>query len=134
MEFDVDRYLAEVDLQDVLLVVYRKGQVTPRARRHPATQSGFNLSVSEAEFSDAEGQIEDARAFLARYERELAHLKGFPGVEDIVLDFPIEDRDVASQADFFPSDLLGQMGALGIGLEVTRYPRPEPGTVEAADR
>lgn len=134
VEFDVDRYLAEVDVQDVLIAVWHKGK---RSLFRPASSfrdSGFHLQVSEAAFSDVQQQLEDASAFLRRYEGALAPLRDFPGVAEIVMDFPVEDRDVGQQVDFFPPGLLRQMGVLGIGLMVSRYPRLDPDHLDTASR
>lgn len=127
-EFDVDRYLAQVELTELLIIVRRKGLRRYERQENPDTISGFNLTVSEAEFTDLDGQQADALAFLKKYERELELLAAFPGVQDVVLDFGIEDRDVAAQADYFSPELLGRMGRLNIGLVVSRYPRDEPPT------
>ncbi len=48
--------------------------------------------------------------------------QSFPGVEGLTFDFPMETRDGATQSDRFPAQLLAHMGALGIDLEVSRYP------------
>ncbi|GBF03885.1 hypothetical protein DAERI_010057 [Deinococcus aerius] len=87
--------------------------------------SGFFLVTSEAEFDDLDGQIDDTIAFLKRYAAELAPLADFPGVDVCELDFGIEDRDVAHQADAFPAELLRLAGNLNIGLVVSRYPQLE---------
>lgn len=124
-EFDVDDYLSQVELTELLFIVRRRGLRRYERQKDPDTTSGFNLIVSEAEFTELGQQQADARAFLRKYERELRLLAAFPGVEDIVLDFGIEDRDVAAQADYFPPELLRRMGLLQIGLVVSRYPRDE---------
>ena len=103
------------------LIVFHRGQP-----RFPGSkveeQSGMNVSVSEREFSDLSGQINDAIQFLAEHANELARLGNYPGVQRIDLDFPIVDRDVAFQSDSFPAALLSQMGELQIGLVISRYP------------
>ena len=87
----------------------------------------MNVSVSTREFSDLSGQIEDAIQFLSENSQELRRLRDFSGVEEIQLDFPIEDRDVVFQRDTFPNKLLVLMGDLGVGLAVSRYPAPDSG-------
>lgn len=128
----MDSYLSQVELAEVLILVRRKGTRRFERQKNPDTISGFNLRVSEAEFSDLNQQQSDALAFLQKYERELKLLAAFPRVEDVVLDFGVEDRDVAAQADYFPPDLLCRMGLLNIGLVISRYPRDEP-VVETGD-
>lgn len=125
-EFDVDAFLRNSDLRP--LIVHRRG--TPRfastsPTNCPEARSGMNLSVSTREFSDLTGQIEDAIAFLSNNDKELRRLRGFPGVEGLLLDFPVEDRDVAAQCDTFPAQLLLILGNLNIDLAISRYPAPE---------
>jgi len=127
-DLDVDGYLSQVELTELLIIVRRKGTRRFEGQKNPDTISGFNLRVSEAEFSELDQQQADALAFLQQYERELGLLAAFPGVEDVVLDFGIEDRNVAAQVDSFPPELLRKMGALDIGLDVTRRPFMEPPT------
>jgi hypothetical protein len=82
----------------------------------------MNVSVSTCEFSDLRGQIDDAIQFLSDNDQELQRLRDFPGLEEMELDFPIEERDVAVQCDAFPAQVLSLLGGLRIGLIVSRYP------------
>lgn len=86
------------------------------------TASGFHADVSAADFSNLAGQIADAVQFVERNRNELARLIGFPGVENVSIDFGIEERDVAAQSERFPPNLLSALGNLGISLEFTLYP------------
>lgn len=85
----------------------------------------MNISVSNREFSDLTGQIEDAMRFLTDHLEELTRLRNFPGLERLVLDFPVADRDVAVQRDGFPAALISLMGELRIDLHVSHYPRSQ---------
>jgi hypothetical protein len=127
-DFDVDAFLKHSTL--VPLVVARRGEGRAPNSRNPALrrheQSGVNISVSTREFSDLEGQIEDAMRFLSANESELHRLRDSPGLEGISLDFPIEERDVIFQSDTFPARLLSLLGDLDIALVVSRYPMPNP--------
>jgi hypothetical protein len=91
--------------------------------------SGFNAQVSTREWNDLDGQIEDAKAFLANHRAELGRLRGFAGVEGIEIDFAIPLRigrnNVAVQSDRFPPDLILAAGLLGISLSFTIWPPPE---------
>ncbi|MFC4639801.1 hypothetical protein [Deinococcus hohokamensis] len=124
--FDVDRYLTQTELSPVVIRVFRQGERDWPGQKLPHDSSGLNLRASEAEFSALSTQIDDTLTFLDTYAADLRLLTSFPGVEDIVLDFGIEDRDVAAQADYFPPGLLQRMGALNIGLVVSRYPPDVP--------
>jgi hypothetical protein len=88
--------------------------------------SGFNTDVSAADFSNLQGQIADAVQFVEQNQDELASLVGFPGVENVSVDFGIEERDVAAQSERFPPNLLRMLGNLGICLEFTLYPCQQP--------
>ena len=71
-------------------------------------------------------QVADAVRFVEQNQAELARLVAFPGVEKVSLDFGIEERDMAAQSERFPANLLRVMGNLGIWLEFTLYPCPDP--------
>jgi hypothetical protein len=88
--------------------------------------SGFHTDLSAADFSNLQSQIADAVQFVGQNRGELARLVGFPGVEDVSVDFGIEERDVAAQSERFPPNLLRMQGSLGICLEFTLYPRQQP--------
>ena len=68
----------------------------------------------------------DAVQFVEQNQAELARLVGFPGVENVSVDFGIEERDVAAQSERFPPNLLRMLGSLGIWSEFTLYPSQEP--------
>ena len=121
-DFDVDSFLNDSALKP--LIVYHRGE--PRfsgPKIEPDEWSGMNVSVSEREFSDLSGQIQDAMRFLSENAAEVRRLRTFPGVERLEMDFPIVDRDVAVQTDCFPSALLTSLGELQIGLSISRYSR-----------
>lgn len=122
--FDVDSFLQSSSLE--LLIVYHRGQRRfPSSKMTPDEESGMNISVSNREFSDLTGQIEDAMRFLTDHLEELTRLRDFPGLERLVLDFPVADRDVAVQRDGFPAALISLMGELRIDLHVSHYPRSQ---------
>jgi hypothetical protein len=118
-DFDVDSFLNASTLE-AIVVFHRGEQSFPSTRIEE--QSGINVSVSEREFSDLAGQVEDAVRFLKQNARELTRLRDFQGVEWIALDFPVRDRDVAVQRDTFPPELMSLLGSLRISLAISRYP------------
>jgi len=83
-----------------------------------------NILVTDHAFLEVQGQIENTLTFLHMCAPELHLLATFSGTEEIVLDFGIEDRDVAAQADASPAQLLGE---LRIGLVVSCYAHDEGG-------
>ncbi len=89
-------------------------------------ESGFKASVSDRDWSDLPGQIEDAIDFLQRYRDDLERLRAAPGIEDVRLDFPyrlrIDGEAVWAQFDYLPPMLLELAGTLGVGIELSLYP------------
>ncbi len=120
--FDVDKFL-EISSLDAL-TAYHSGEVQfPTASiTRTSDYSGMKISVTMREFSDLRSQVEDAVRFLKDNQQELRRLRDFPGLEWIVMEFPVEDRDMVFQSDAFPPDLLALMGNLNIGLVISRYP------------
>ncbi len=119
----VDEFLATSKL--TAIAVFRRGY--PQSPVSPPgssilTESGFHAVASEADFSDHQTQIADAAHFLEQNHDDLARLVNFPGVENVSLDFGIEEREVAAQSERFPPNLLCMLGDLGIWLKFTLYP------------
>ena len=127
--FAVDEFLAESSLQPI--TVFHRGQRQSSESR-PVIASGFHSDVSGADFSNLQSQIADAVEFIEKNQGELERLVGFPGVENVSVDFGIEERDVAAQSERFPPKLLTMLGSLGIWLEFTLYPCQEPADRESA--
>ena len=122
--FDVDLFLADSSLEPDS--VYQRGPrsgagAADKDNGSPRRASGFNLTVSHADFSDLETQIKEAILFLDEYEDELRRLGSFDGVEGISIDFGVQRRDVVAQTDVLPSDLLWRAGALDIWIAITHY-------------
>ncbi len=134
-EFDVEEFLSRSPFQPD--ATFRKGE--PKGRTTPTLEapksqvSGFNLTISEASFSEPQVQIEDAIAFLEYNDTELIRLVSFQGVEQVSLDFGIEEREVMYQSDRFPPKLLLLAGTIGIWLELTLYPREVKRLAETND-
>ena len=125
--FDAERYLAASGLTAVNL--FHAGE--PRAKTQPEgtrrNMSGFTVDVSRAPWTGLQGQVADAIAFLTEHEQALTMLHAADGVDTVCLDFPINLRidyeHVAAQFDYFPAELVQKAGALGLGLELSIYPR-----------
>ena len=118
-EFDVDSFLmgSSLDVDEV----YHKGE---RIGRRGKVQkfTGFTVSVSEDSFNLAI-QVPQVIAFLRDNELELGRLMKYPGVTEMLLDFPYERRaGAAIQSDKLPPELLALAGGLGITIELTLYP------------
>jgi hypothetical protein len=97
----------------------------PDGERHRL--SGFTVDVSRDSMANLPGQVGDAITFLKEHEPALAMLRSAPGVDELRLDFPVDLRidrqNVMVQFDYFPPELVSRAGALGLGLEISIYPR-----------
>src|SRR5690348_302416 len=114
----------------VALPVYRvdqKGEPRQPGTRGVFEMSAFHVDVSEAAFSELRAQIEDAIAFLTANADALSAAVHFPGVERATLDFAVDGKDVAIDSKYLPPDLLRRAGELGIGIELSVYPRERRG-------
>ena len=123
IEFETEAYLAESPFKQATR--YRRGEPRWPAGGQASRTSGFNLSIGEADAGDLAAQIDEAIAFLDENEDELRRLGRFEGVEEMEIDFAVEWRDLATQSDWFPPELLWRAGALDIALRVTHYLTPE---------
>jgi hypothetical protein len=72
-------------------------------------------------------QVIDAIAFLRRHYDDLVRLGGVPDVEAISIDFGydcrIDGETVVVQFDYLPPELLRLVGELGIGIDLSLYPK-----------
>ena len=122
--FGVDDFLNQTAL--IPCNVYRKGEPKFPGNKKICKTSGLSINVSDAEFSDLQGQIQEATAFLKICKSEIRALCQYAGVEDVCLDFGIEQRDDAIvQFEYFPPTLITLAGRLGLGLEISFYPSAE---------
>jgi hypothetical protein len=127
-------------LRETMLPVYQsheKGDIRARGKREPYGDYGFSCNVSEREWTDLAGQIEDAHQFLRQYENELRTLISSHAIDDIRMDFPYScrlDERISMQCDYFPPEFLYLAGNLGIGIELSHYPPTEDTDSEPASR
>jgi hypothetical protein len=82
------------------------------------------FQVSQCDFNNLHGQVQDAAEFLDANEIDLAKLLGTPGAAG-VLDFAVEVVVAEFRFASFPSNLVRKAGSLGLALEVSQYPRQE---------
>ncbi len=120
-QLDVDALLHAVPLPAYR--VDRKG--TPRRLRTRGVfeESTLHVDVSDADFADLPGQIADAIRFLEANAEAVRAAVRFAGVERATLDFAVESRDVAIDSNYLPPGLLWIAGELGVGIELSVYPR-----------
>jgi hypothetical protein len=86
---------------------------------------GFHASVSNRPWTDWDGQVEDATAFLVEHREELGRLRSSDAVTRIHLDFPTEvdpqSRHVTLWGGFFPTSFLRAAADAGVDVYVTLY-------------
>ena len=123
--FAADRFAAKTSLD--ILAVRKRGQPRfphskPRGAKHKV--SGITVVVSDASWTDLAAQISDADRLLESNGREIGRLQRWPGVQMVVLDFPIDlrvSRKNVAQFDRFPASLVRKAGRLGLALELSIY-------------
>ncbi len=107
---------------------HEKGEVMTVGRRQLYDDFGFSSAVSEREWTDLAGQIEDAHAFLREHEQALRNLTAKHEITDIRLDFPYScrlDEQIFMQCDYLPPEFIRLAGEFGIGIELSLYPPTE---------
>jgi len=80
-----------------------------------------HFDVSTANFDDFMRQVSDAIGFLRSNGADLTLLMSATDANG-VLDFAVEQREVAAQFDAFPAVLVREAANLGLALEISRYP------------
>jgi hypothetical protein len=120
-DFAVDEFIKETSLKPS--IIYRKGEKNFGEKVQQS--SGFNVSLSNAEFDDLRSQINDAISFLRKENDELKRLLAFPNIESASVDFAISTptEDIIIWTRSFPAELLNLLGSLGMELDFTVYPK-----------
>jgi hypothetical protein len=125
--FDAEKYLSLSGLTANRVFHAGEPRFTSKPDGKRNQSSGFSVDVSDAPWDSVRGQVEDAVAFLREHEPALTMLRSAPGVEDMRLDFAVDLRidrvHIMAQFDYFPPELVARAGALGLGLEISVYPR-----------
>jgi hypothetical protein len=94
--------------------------------RPPRTDCGFNVPRSGAE--DLPSPVKDAIRFLNDHRQEVVVLRQMPGLDGLVLDFGVADRE-AARFDALPPALIRWAAEFGMGIEVSHYRAHENGGV-----
>lgn len=126
VHFNVSRYASITNF--LTATISRKGDPVfpksqPNGRRYERSGITITITVSEKDFDDLSGQVNEATVFLETHRDEIVRLAAYPGVEGcLVLDFGVARRDVYVQCDYLPPELVRLAGELGLGIEISRYP------------
>ena len=94
------------------------------------THGVFRISfdVSECEWDDFPGQVEDAIVFLSLHASSIRELVESHNVSDAFLDFPILSRldgNIVNQIDRLPRELISLCARANIGIEMSQYSRDD---------
>jgi hypothetical protein len=88
------------------------------------TDYRISFDVSDKDWSDFEGQVQDCISFLAKHFEEIEQLFKTHKVTTAYLDFPIYSRlygDIVNQNDNLPKELIVLAGKLSLGIEMAIY-------------
>ena len=86
----------------------------------------ISFDVSEKNWDDLAGQIDDTITFLTKHFDELDTLFKTHNISTAFLDFPIYSRlneDIVNQNDHLPKELIALAGKLSLGIEMAIYAR-----------
>lgn len=86
-----------------------------------AGETHLNVVASEADGASIEPQMADAVAFLKQHAEAVRALVNFAGVETVILDFGLWQKETASQSVFLSPAIVAQAASFGLGLEVSLY-------------
>lgn len=95
----------------------------------------ISFDVSECDWDNFPGQVEDAIAFLSRHAHSIRELVDSHKISDAFLDFPIWSRldgNIVNQNDRLPRELISLCAMAGIGIEMAQYSRDD--SQASADR
>lgn len=103
--------------------VWRKGEDSSRGDPlgEPLAKSVVTFVASDADFEAFETQLEEATAFVERNMAGLIRVSALQGVEEAVLDFGVELRDVAVHCDRLPPRFLRAAGKAGVSVQISHY-------------
>jgi hypothetical protein len=84
----------------------------------------ISFDVSDKDWDDFPGQVEDAIAFLSKWAEELASFSSEFELEEMILDFPLYSRlndRIINQNDYLPRQLITLAGRLGLCIGMSIY-------------
>ena len=118
--FDVEEFIARFGLAPD--VIWREGEHTRRGR--PYATSGLSLSIDTAETMD--GILQDILRFV-RTEQPMLEAARTAQLSSVIdIGFTVGDDDHFTRTLRVPPELLAELGASGISLEVSAYPAWAP--------
>jgi len=133
VEFDVDQFLTTSSLE--ACAVWHRGEENrflPKTRGPVNPDSGLNVEVSDGPWSDRAVQLDEVQTFLRANATEIQRLRAWPGVEEVVLDIPVELRigeKIAVQSEKFSAEFIEALARVGLTLKITIWPPSSEGAV-----
>ncbi|MFD2162478.1 hypothetical protein ACFSJU_08735 [Paradesertivirga mongoliensis] len=101
---------------------YDKGDIQGKSRI--TTDYKISFDVSDKDWEDLDGQIEDTILFLTKHYDDIEQLFKTHNITTAYLDFPIYSRlegDIVNQNDHLPKELIVIAGKLSLGIEMAIY-------------
>ena len=88
--------------------IHRKSDLNLRRKKNKI--SAINFTVSDASFTNLNGQIKDTIKFLKKHNEYLKRISKNKTVDDVAIDFAFNSRidrvNVEVQNDYFPAELI----------------------------
>ena len=103
-----------------------KGQIKNQGAATTYSEHRISFDVSDRDWDDLPGQVEDAVRFLNQWESELQTFISEFKPDEVLLDFPLYSRiseEIVNQNDYLPSELIKVAGRLGVGIGMSIYVR-----------
>jgi hypothetical protein len=107
-----------------ILSVFDIGEFRDKGKKRICANYQATLDVSEKEWGDLSGQVEDTINFLKKHTPELKKIVEYIDDIDWSLDFPIYsilDDKWVTQGIKFPKELVSIAGELNIDIGMTLY-------------
>lgn len=104
--------------------VYDAGEYRDTKRARLCQNNQATLDVSDKEWDDLQGQINDAICFLENHKGDIQKLFELVNDLSVGLDFPINsklDGNIVTQGITFPGRLTSLAGSLNIDIGMTLY-------------
>ena len=99
--------------------VHDKGE-----NKNRQTDNRISFDISDKDWDDFEGQVQDCIGFLTKYFEDMQQLFKTHNVTTAYLDFPLYSRlygDIVNQNDHLPKELIQLAGKLSLGIEMAFY-------------
>ena len=103
---------------------YEKGDYRNKTKNLKRSDYRISFDVSDKEWNDVKGQINDAILFLKKYSNEIESLISNHDISSAYLDFPIYsqlDDNIVNQNEHLPKELITLAGKLSLGIEMSFY-------------